>query len=398
LRYEENRLSFCAILLAAYFAIAPVHQTLLLSNGSTVNKYFAFAIMILLFLKNRCFTSDLSNLFIPIAAYAVISIIWSGSLGESITSVISLISFLTFALIVSTNKWSNKDKKIILSAYVLASTYYAVMLVVAQNTMRRSTFLGIGGKTADQNVLAINISIAVLILVRFFYASEHLIYRMYSLVLAGVILLGIFATGSRGAIVAASIGMIYIVTKASISSKGKIRTILIGIILLCFILYVMGGNTKLGQIVMERMFSSASYQDAGTNRFNIWKAHLTILMHRPWGLLMGFGFGGENAAYRSYYGTSWSQATHQDILNMICYGGLPLLLLFARPIRYVMRKAKREDNILGYAWMLMAIIAGLSVDYYLTYGWWNALIMAYIGADSAFKSPQIIDYEHENND
>lgn len=386
MRQEENRLSLCAILLAAYFAITPVHQTLLLSNGSTVNKYFALVIMVLLFFKNRYFTNDLLNLIIPIAAYSAVSIIWSRSHSESISSVISLISYLAFALIVCTNKWNDREKRTILYAFVIASVYYAVMLITAQDTMRRSTFLGIGGKTADENVLAINIGVSALALIRYFYTSKHLLPRFFSLALSGVILLGVFATGSRGAIVSTFIGAIYIVSKASVSPKGKIRTILIGFALMCFLIYVMGGHTKLGQIVMERMFTSGSYQNAGVSRFVIWGRHLTVLLHRPWGLLIGFGFGGENAEYRSYYGISWSQTTHQDILNIVCYGGVFLLLLFVKLLKYVMWKAKIEDNILGYAWMLMAIVAGITVDYYLTYGWWNALIMAYIGIDSVFNS------------
>ena len=48
---RNKGISLAGILMAIYFAIFPIHQSLLLSNGDTVTKYLSFVVMIVVILS-----------------------------------------------------------------------------------------------------------------------------------------------------------------------------------------------------------------------------------------------------------------------------------------------------------------------------------------------------------
>ena len=135
----------------------------------------------------------------------------------------------------------------------------------------------------------------------------------------------------------------------------------------------------LGNELVTARYSSDYEGDFFSGRLTIWAQYIDLLIHKPYGLILGYGYNAESAAYGSYYATNYPRATHNDIINIICCGGIVALILFYKFIRLVWNKASLNRDVLGKALIILVVIGGLSVDSFERYGWWNAMIFAYIG-------------------
>ena len=74
------------------------------------------------------------------------------------------------------------------------------------------------------------------------------------------------------------------------------------------------------------------------------------------------------------------------MLSLVCQAGIPGLLLAGVLVRKAWSRNARLRDCLGRACVFLALIGSMDINFFMTYGWWNALIFAFIGIGTAGPS------------
>lgn len=383
---NQKRIGIDAIVLALYFALTPIHQTLRLSNGSTVIRYFALVVMIVVVLislvrgAKHVINLELFRFLLIIALWFSIGIIHTQDRNGTVSALISLFSYFAFMVIVCAKEWTNAEKHLFKISLIVACVIYSVLLIQSIATARRATIIaGEEEIEADQNILAINIGLGFLFALSYFLALKGIFLRLVALASILLMLAGVVCTGSRGALIAIAIAAVYyLFAYGNISRRGKFWIIVIAVAILVGLIVLIGTDILGNEYVTSR-YSTDYEGDFFSGRLNVWNNYIEMLFNRPYGFLVGYGYGATGSAYGSFFNTNWPPATHQDIIQIICCGGIPALVLFTMFVVKIWKKGTLNKDALGKACTLLVLIGGLSVDSFQRYGWWNAMIFAYIG-------------------
>lgn len=374
-------------LLAAYFMFSPMHQTLLLSSGGTVVKYLALLVMIACvlqgYLEYRRFIV-IWDLVMPLGlmfGWFVLSIIWSDSRSASISLLISLGSYCLFMLLVGSRRLNEKEKALIMIAIIVSCTFYAVSLIRSAATTRRATLVLAteeSEKEADQNAVALNIGFGALAAFSCFLQRKSGMIKWMALACMLVILAGIFSTGSRGGLLALLAGAGYLFFQVS-RNNPRLRNafFIIPAVFLLFFWILMEMNL-LGNDSLVTRFQNIDVSSM-SGRTEIWGQYLGTLIQRPVGFLCGYGVGCDTVAHAAYMMRNWYRASHNDLISVLCWGGIPGILLIGSFVHHVWRRGMEKNCLLGCACMILALVGSMDVNFFKTYGWWNAMLIAYIG-------------------
>ena len=384
---QDERIGLDAWLLAIYFALSPMHQTLVLSNGSTVVKYLAFGVMIACiiwgYIENRSFmlSWDLLWPILLILGWFALTILWADSRSTAISSFITIGSYCALLLIIGSRRWNNKEKLLFITIIILSCLLYSVQLINTSGTAKRATLKFVFGETeteADQNAVAGNIGVGLLFAFYCFLQQKKGFIKWAALASSIIILVGIICTGSRGGVIAISAGALYMIIKQSeIDQRMRNRYILIVCSVLVLIWLIFDIN------ILQNEYIRTRFQNVGVDslngRFEIWSQYIDVLTHRPIGFLCGYGCGCDTIAYASYLGRNWFRVSHNDIISILCQSGIPGLMLTGSFILHIWRNSKIKDDFLGCACIILSFIISMDINYFKTYGWWNCLIFTYIG-------------------
>ena len=336
---------FDALVLAVYFALAPVHQILVLPDGSTVIRYIAAAAMSACLLqgwrerREYVVRWDLIWPVLFLAGWFALTILWARSASAAVSRYTRCLSFFALMLIVGSRTWTEREKRFVIRAAVLACAFYSFRLVLSAAETRRATIsLTLGGEeyAADQNVLACNIGLGALFALHGFLTEKRRAVRV--LFLAGflVTLAGIAATGSRGGLVATAAAAGWLALRRARTSARARRVspwAAGGVLLLAWL--ILGRNIWNNETLLSRFSDWTLSEESG--RLEIWGQYLELLVRRPLGLLAGYGIGCDTLEHADFLGRSWLRVTHNDVLSVVCQAGLPGLALAAVFVRNVWR-------------------------------------------------------------
>ena len=390
---ERKSIGLDAVLLAIYFALAPMHQTLVLPNGSTVVKYLAFAVMIACvlwgYIERRRFLV-IWDLIWPVAlmlGWFALSIVWTDSRSTTASSLVSVGSYCALLLIIGSRRWNDREKSLFLVAMVASCVFYAIRLIGSAATTRRATliFAMRGGEfEADQNTVACNLGIGALVAFAIFLHRRGGGLRWLALVCVPLILMGMISTGSRGGVVAFLAGAAYLYfSEAGRNPRLKSSFFILpcGILI---VLWALFESKLIGNDVIRARFLHIG--EKGFNgRLEIWWQYLETLLHRPVGFLSGYGLGCDSSAHAAYMGRTWLRAAHNDYLSLLCQVGVPGLLLTGALVRHIWVRSRKMRNFAGCACVVLALVASMEINFMKTYGWWNAMLLAYIGLEHGAK-------------
>ena len=383
----DESIGLDAIILAIYLAVAPMHQTLVLSNGSTVVKYLALLVMVAClvrgYIANRSFIV-IWDLIWPIAlmfGWFVVTLLWTDSRSASISSLISTGSYCTMMLIVGSRRWNDREKRLLSLVLAFSCILYSTELIRSAATSRRATLL-YKTEDADPNTVACNIGFGALTALNLFLCNKNGSgIKWPALACMFVILAGIISTGSRGGLISFLVGAVYLIlAQAKMSAQVRNTIIIVAGLVLIFYWLIIDLNILQNETIVSR------YRDAEISsidgRIEIWEQYLDLLVHRPMGFLCGYGYGCDTVAHAAYMGRNWLRVSHNDLISILCQAGIPGVLLTCSFIRHIWRRSRQDHNYLGCACILLAIVSSMGINFFKTYGWWNAMILAYIGIDN----------------
>ena len=392
MRARNESIGIDAFLLAVYFALAPMHQTLVLPSGGTVVKYLAFAVMLACmakgYLENKRFIVILDLIWpvMTMLGWFALSIIWSDSRSTTVSSLISTGSYCALMLIVGSRRWNRKEKTLILAVLILSCVYYSFQLIRSSASVKRATLSFAlqedESKEADQNTVALNIGLGALVAFYVFLKRKNGFIKWAALAAMLFIMAGILTTGSRGGLLAFLAGAAYLVIKESevnFRLRSYILLIAVGLLIAYWLVFEL--NILHNDFLVSR-FKNADVSSM-SGRTEIWGQYLGTLFSRPVGFLCGYGFGCDTVAHAAYMGRNWMRASHNDYISMLCYAGIPGLLLTGAFVLHIWHYVRKGGRLLGCAYIILVLIGSMDINFFKTYGWWNAMILAYIGIDGS---------------
>ena len=386
-----GKISFCAILVAIYFALTPIHQMLLLSGGSTINKYLSILIAAMIVVKKLWDTkqgsdyhtaslnTEITRIAVGIIVYVFISVAWAVSKQVAITSAVSITEYIIFTILVCTVEWNKKEKNLFLFAIVISCLFYSIT-ITKDISVNRAVLSGFNGEQTDPNMLATNLAIGAIICLRLFLISVKNYIRWASLVCMITTLYGIVATGSRGGLIACIAGMVFVLFKSKPSGKQIARTLIVIVIVVIGFELIVSGKTSLSETIIER-FVTQEQVEGGNGRTEIWGRYFRMLFGQGYSIIMGNGYGNAGKGHAAFYHTPWEPATHNDFIELLCGGGLILVVLVAWLVIKTWDISKKHNNVIGNAVLVVSLISGITLNCFERYLWWNCIILAYIGVD-----------------
>ena len=375
-----------AFVVAICFALAPAQGGLDLGFGVSLNKYISFAAMIAVVLfgllsRQNHIDYKATKQLLPFALICIVSIIWTSDKTLGVTALISYVSYFFFFIILTSRNWNISEKLLFRRIIVLSDSIYAFLLVreMISGSLRSSVSFTTAGTLADENAISVNIVLGFIFALDFFSNSSKGLYRFVALLLGALMLSGIISTGSRGAFIALIVSTIfYLIKSKGLSKKVGRNVIIAGSILVIFYLILMNSeNSFLNQFIISR-FTDTSTFEGGSGRFKIWESYFTGLSKNPIYIFIGTGVGCTADVLKSYLGNVYVNATHNDLLYIICTFGIFGLVFFVRFLRFIWKKAKSVGDVLSLTCMIGLLIGCMDVNLIQSNGFWIVLILAYM--------------------
>ncbi len=377
---KENRISLVALLFAVYVALTPIHQALLTSSGGTVTKYLVVLIIGVMMLgyKNICFEKKIVNIVLVFAVWIGLTAIWSSNRSGTISSFITIYSHLIMFLMCSTYPFTAREKRLIRYSLIIASLIYAVLLIngmLSGEELRATISVGMNDKSSDQNLLSVNIGVAVLFAFDNFKKESKTWLKVFNIVSIIIIQIGMYSTGSRGGIIATLVAFIYLLFK--LYPGFTFKKVMWIVFILVFTFYILSDNSILTEYIINR-YNNADSLSGNSGRSDIWLQYFKMLIENPYMILIGGGYGVESSSYSIFYGTRWPPATHNDYVSLLTSTGLFGLFAIGKLVHFCWNKSKINDNYLTKACIILSLIAAMSLNTFSRYGFWNILIFAVI--------------------
>lgn len=293
------------------------------------------------------------------------------------------LSYFLYALtllLVNGTRHSKKDVEFFLDSYIFSAVIICAFIVVF-----RYDYYGSGGERITIKIFS-NPAIDPNYLGAYLVAPFTLCYgrllkkfKWTNCVATLLLVAGMFSTASRGAMLAAFIGVFvttFLYLKKSKKqrrvktkkNKGKKILIIAAVILICCI--VVSKYVPINSLI--RLFNFSGYDDASNSkRFANWLAGLEAFYQRP---LFGYGPCGEMGIIQAV--TGMSRISHSTYIATLIQFGSIGVLLFSVYICYMLRKNKNSCTVIGsiVATLVVCIFVSAQVAVFL----WIPLIMASI--------------------
>ncbi|MBV8636783.1 MAG: O-antigen ligase family protein [Candidatus Eremiobacteraeota bacterium] len=305
------------------FAImVPFDNLMTIHSFGTITKLLAIccavALAARLFVTRRYVVPDKAVLaWLPLVLLAIASLAWAIDPMNGVTNVLSLLElFLLYSLL----SFMPVDRKTlgfvivaVIAGGILAGSYGAYLFHRGVDvTQDARLVVQSGEQSIDPNHFAAALLLPLALTLIAFVESRRILTRAFSLGALGLIGVGLLLAGSRGALVAAAVMVVYM----TIRSRKRMALLF---------LTIGGGGIGLaafGQHILGRMNQIG--ETGGAGRFGIWRVAAVAFSRHPF---LGSGAGNFSNAYNDAFlsvpafasmriveGAQWSTAPHSNII------------------------------------------------------------------------------------
>jgi O-antigen ligase len=276
--------------------------------------------------------------------------------------------------------------------FVAVSIVAAALSLLLFHTQLTSENEYLAGMTRNQNAFATYLGIAMLMLVYFGVNSEAMLHRLVSLLVAGLLVVPLLLSGSRGAALFLPLALAY----------QLLRTRARGV--LYFLLFLVG-ITQVQWLIPAHFFArmgsipTESMRGTGTvgERLSYWRYALELWRHSP---VFGIGSGMFYEKTISTWRFGMPRVTHNMYVTYLCeegFVGLALLVAIIAAAFWNFERASRagwhdkKARNLPIAWqsiMLFLVLSGLKAELgtdkllWISFGLSSALLAATASDDS----------------
>ena len=378
----SEKIHIDAFLYAVYAAIIPINMIMNYSGKATVNKQIGIiaviAMLLFIILQHKyMFLYNPNKGLIVFIIYSLFSLVWSVSFTDSIAALTTLFSLLFIYLIGKLRAFNSKEVLIIsICMIALASAIPFFLGINKAVSYSRGTLMNENG-AADHNGLACNLVFGAILALDKFFSIKKRFFKYVFAAGTGLIIIAIFITGSRSAIIALGVSVIYYLIKSFPKLKGSRSfwgTIILTVVAFVAVYYYL--ENHLHSAVIKRLGLVAILYGRGNGRIDIWKNILKIIGDNPIRALFGWGYGTQKVVYASYYGIR--DAAHNVFLQLWLDVGIIGMAAFLAGIMKFWKDANYYHVYVSNALWLALFITFMTLSFSTNKGAWNVFLLMYL--------------------
>lgn len=359
-----------------YFLICPLEFILNQYFGSSV-KYVAIvaaAFMLMFFIGSKRTPMRFGSIQICIGVWAILeasSYLWTIHSKNTLSMLVTYMMMAVLVFAVSLFPFEKKHLEGCFIFYTLGCLALSVLLLAIGVAYEGRLTIKVLGSYQDPNALS-----AILLSSSFFSLFKTFQKPVRSVipnVLYGIcfvtVTIGIFATSSRGALVAYALAFfIYVVIVTPKRKRWQIFVTLPVILIILYIVLLLA----LPERTFNRLFNFDAYIDGG-GRINIWTSVLQEIIKRP---LFGHGI----LSHQGYFYEQTGQvlSMHNTFLFLLFEVGAVGLALFLFPYTKTFLYAAKNKNAMICAVIIANIVAAFFLDALNHRYLWNAMMFGII--------------------
>jgi O-antigen ligase len=260
---------------------------------------------------------------------------------ESIKWITQFFQLSLLYIIVSLKHYTKKDYNTIITSIIISglivSVYIFYNLSQGITTEQERISIATGDRNADPNHVAASMLFPLILL---FQSRTNTILKISTI---SVMLFALLLTGSRGALIGLSCGILYLFFHAKVPIKTKIINALLAILLsIILFVYLL---PLLPSAISQRFSMELLISTGGSGRANLWKDAISMFLQKP---LWGHGY----SLYQSI--SLYDNAAHNIYIQLLVETGIIGVSLFLTFITSIIRISKANSILAGTIAVLVA--------------------------------------------
>lgn len=350
--------------------------------GGSLLKIFGYALIFLwLLLKQGKIPKFKKN---PALSYLIAylgcslaTLLWSVDLTMGSYYFLAMANMVAIIIIASSLKWNKSDIDQLLTFFQFAASIFSLLILIKGETFQnfsRAT-LSIGGTQEDPNNIAAMLVIPTIISVwkilnnkgiRLFKSR----FVMLNFVLMALPVTAMLMLGSRGALISAMAGTLFLLlfnNKYSKSSERSFKTLTILKTLIIITAVIVIVVPYIDSDILQRLTLNRMEQDKGSDRLVIWGMAITEFFKAP---IFGIGLG----SFQAITG----KGVHNQFLIVLVETGIVGFILFTGSLIILLRKTLQNKLGLLAAILIATMVVIFFLDSYNKKFLWNAVLISII--------------------
>ena len=277
--------------LLAFYFMSLVLGALSLGVFGSLLRVFAFLPVLWWLLTKRTIVLSKPLLAaICFLGFSTISLFWSIDMSSTLIKNIGSISLLILLCVSSGYKYSTEDIAFLKKALVWSSRITALVVMFAGGTIESRVILT-GLLVEDPNYLNAYYLFGVVNAVECILSSIKYYQQIGYLLELGLYMYLVFASGSRGGVLAIICAMFIATVGSFLRNKISLKILFFPVLLIMFTFILMLILPYiLPQEVLQRFDVQSIIDSQGTGRYQLWKDYLHLFSTSPfWRQLVGYG-------------------------------------------------------------------------------------------------------------
>lgn len=365
-KIKAHRDSLLVFVIALFYFVAPLESVAIFSQFSLPKLTAIIVIVVRVVSLKPIRVSKTIITFMPLLLYALLSLIWSIDIINTIRSIfLFLIPSLLVMEATDNSIVSEREIRIYLGAFALGAVVTVVMALFNRNQIiSDATIVGqerLSALGQDQNTFAFLVNMLVVIILSYYRNTKNIVFKVLSILVLMASVFVIISTGSRtGLFVLAVIVSLFVFSSKGVASKtGFIVLLIIAVVILL---------PKIPTTIIDRYLESEELINEGdfSQRGIIWRRAWKCFFEEN--MFLGVGYSNFSEMLAKHY-MGWKMASHNTYLTYLVEFGWIGVWTFVYVLYRIIKSAfriKRKNGdifIFGFIFPIFITMFLLETEY-----------------------------------
>lgn len=290
----------------------------------------------------------------------------------------SIIILLYYSVLVSLS-YNKKQIKTLLLGNICGGVFIAILIILnfLNGAKGKISFNTVFGDAIEENYTGAILSFELVLAFILGVFNKKIYKKILLFAAVGVMFFGLCLTGSRAALIASVISLMFFLIVYLFNSKIKFlnKIIFLSIIFIAVFFLFRYAEQILPEFLYNRMFGNlvdGLVDSSNESRIALWKNALDGFLFRPF---FGYGIGNFNYYVRQIWPQHTVVVAHNTYLDFLVDSGLIGLLLILIMLLSNIRSLFNKQGIFALSCLLSLLITSFIVGGERTFFFWNGFIV-----------------------
>lgn len=321
---KRERISIISVLLTLYIALSPLEFFQFIPGVGSIFRYLnaliVFIILLVFLIQKRKFKFYKSYVFLLVFIFLqFLGVLWAFNTNIHQIMLYSYVKYILILILFTQFNYNKKEIKLLKIVTSIFGGLIAFYFLQKQGMEDYRLTLAVGDTLQDPNISITYFIIPLILTLNLFLSKGNsLFFKMILLFNLSTIVFFILSTGSRGGLLAVTIGVILYVFIDKFNNKKNFLYIIFLIIIFYFLYDYL--YSLLPESIQERLMLKNFSAEHSSGRVEIWKYLLKMDFSTTFRAFFGYGLGAVPYALNSQFGLF--NASHNLLLQFIGETGL----------------------------------------------------------------------------